>query len=56
MKYRDHKGIVWTRSTDGTRVTADNGATVIGLPEMSTEYLISCAYPDDPDFTVEPVA
>lgn len=55
MKYKDHKGLVWTRSEDGRRIEADNGAVVIGLPEMTAEHLISCAYPDDPDLKVEVV-
>lgn len=55
MRFRDHKGLIWTRSEDGTRVTADNGAVVIGRPEMSSEYLISVAYQDDPEFQVEAV-
>lgn len=54
MRYRDHKGLIWTRSEDGTRITADNGATVIGLPEMSAEYLVSLVYQDDPDFNLTP--
>lgn len=56
MKYRDHKGLIWTRSADGRRIEADNGAVVIGLPEMSAEYLVSLVYEDDPDFTLEPIA
>lgn len=56
MKYKDHKGLVWTRSEDGTRIEADNGAVVIGLPEMSAEYLVSIVYQDDPAFTLTPVS
>jgi hypothetical protein len=40
----DHLGLVWTRSEDGTTLTCENGAKVIGLPEMTTEYLLSVAY------------
>lgn len=55
MKYRDHKGLIWTRSEDGRRIEADNGAVVIGLPEMTSEYLVSLVYQDDPAFTFEPI-
>lgn len=55
MKYRDHTGLIWTRSKDGTRIEADNGAVVIGLPEMTAEHLVSCLYQDDPSFTLTPL-
>jgi hypothetical protein len=40
----DHLGLVWTRSEDGTTLTCENGMTVIGVPEMTIEYLLSVAY------------
>jgi len=37
-------GITWTRSQDRTYIISTDGRKVIGLPEMSSEYLISIAY------------
>lgn len=56
MKYRDHTGLIWTRSEDGTRLASDNGLTVVGLPEMTAEYLVSIVYQDDPAFTLTPIS
>lgn len=53
MKYRDHTGLIWTRSEDGTRIEADNGAVVIGLPEMTAEYLVSLVYQEDSEYKLE---
>ena len=41
-------GIVWTRSEDGKTLTASDGRVVIGIPEMTTEYLLSVAYFSQP--------
>jgi hypothetical protein len=40
----DHLGLVWTRSEDGKTLNCENGAVVIGIPEMTNEYLLSVAY------------
>lgn len=42
----DHLGLTWTRSEDRTRLVCENGAVVIGNPEMETAYLLSVAYQD----------
>ena len=38
-------GLIWTRSEDRRELVCENGIKVIGLPEMTTEYLLSFAYP-----------
>ena len=45
----DHLGLTWTRSADRTKLVCENGAVVIGNPEMTTEYLLSVAYTDAQD-------
>lgn len=37
-------GKIWTRSTDRTTLTSEDGGRVIGNAEMTTEYLLSVAY------------
>lgn len=48
MPYIDHNGLAWTRSDDRTRITCEDGRTVIGNPEMTDEYLVSVAYAPAP--------
>ena len=44
MSYTDHKGLVWERSDDRTKITCQDGRIVLGTPEMTDEYLVSVAY------------
>jgi hypothetical protein len=37
-------GRTWTRSEDGRELVCEDGSKVIGLPEMTNEYLLSLAY------------
>lgn len=37
-------GKVWTRSEDLTRLTCEDGRTMFCNPEMTSEYVLSCAY------------
>jgi hypothetical protein len=39
-------GIVWTRSADRKTLTASDGRTVLGNPEMPNDYLLTFAYPE----------
>jgi hypothetical protein len=43
MTITDSTGLIWTRSADGTTLTCSDGRQVIGNPEMTNEYLLSCA-------------
>jgi len=49
MPYIDHNGLAWTRSDDRTRITCEDGRSVIGNPEMTDEYLVSVAYLPPPE-------
>lgn len=49
MPYIDHNGLAWTRSDDRTRITCEDGRTVIGNPEMTDDYLVSVAYAPAPE-------
>ena len=40
-------GRKWTRSTDRRELVCEDGSKVIGIPEMTTEYLLSVAYPQE---------
>jgi len=37
-------GRKWTRSQDGRELVCEDGSKVIGIPEMTDEYLLSLAY------------
>jgi hypothetical protein len=37
-------GRKWTRSADGCELVCEDGSKVIGIPEMTTEHLLSVAY------------
>ena len=39
----DDNGLTWTRSQDRTQLICSDGRVVLGIPEMSTEYLLSVA-------------
>jgi hypothetical protein len=59
MPYIDHNGLAWTRSDDRTRITCEDGRSVIGNPEMTDEYLVSVAYlppPEPPKSDAERIA
>ena len=44
MPYIDHNGLAWTRSDDRTRITCEDGRSVMGNEQMTDEYLVSVAY------------
>jgi hypothetical protein len=39
----DDAGLTWVRSEDRKKLTCEDGRVVIGIPEMSTAYLLSVA-------------
>lgn len=44
MKYIDHMGKTWTRSSDGCLIECEDGRKVIGIPEMPFEHMVQFAY------------
>lgn len=59
MSYIDHNGLAWTRSDDRTRITCEDGRSVMGNPEMTDDYLVSVAYlppPEPPKSDAERIA
>ena len=55
MRYKDHKGLIWVRSEDGTQYTSSNGLIATGKPDMSPKSIISNAYKDDLALDIEPI-
>ena len=56
MSYTDHKGLVWERSDDRTKITCQDGRIVLGTPEMTDEYLVSLVYLDPPKTDADRIA
>lgn len=44
----DPQGKNWTRSEDGIELVCEDGRKVIGVPEMTDEYLLSVAIAPEP--------
>ncbi len=44
----DPQGKNWTRSEDGVELVCEDGRKVIGVPEMTDEYMLSFALTPEP--------
>ena len=52
----DDNGLTWVRSEDRTKLTCEDGRVVLGIPEMSTAYLLSVAYLPAPKSDADRIA